>query len=484
MLLAGKDLEGVGLCRLILQRLHLWLEGLGGRCCEEAYMAMPFGSRIILDDIRPRVDHIPIYLTPNHDVESQWLSVRRLQAMWQLPECQWPPILDHADLQLIAQVHEAISFVHVRDSPEHTEVLAFKSVSSDVKYMYHELKTLLTMKPHRHVVSPPLYVVTKKCRFGGRSAVCGFIMKVLPHGTLRDVLGTTKTGSPPPSLNDRLQWTKQILSALKHIRSTPARFYTDLKPNNIMFRDTDGAKEIVLIDFEQRGSWFSWSPPEVYYVEYLELLVSSGECSGQDCENYYNLLTQYMKDWKPRTRNNRYVDSTYGFSQAWGSLTRDEAEAAQVFMVGRLLWCIFEGIPFPNSCATVEIFREEQSDQSFPEFRLTPDPLRECIRRCTSGSPEWAGRLPSVVRSGDKLFPRGRTGRNGEPAGSSLETQESAREWWRQEINAAQRFLAARIRQRQGFASKQDDQITAFMFQRPSLENVESVIAQLSEGAS
>ena len=483
MLLSGRELEGLPISRIILQRLHSWLNSIGPDL-EVAYFSMPFGSRIIMEAIAADVGKIPVHLVPNYDVENQWLSLQELQAMWRLPEGTWPPVLDHSNLQLVRQIHEAITVVHIRGHPKSSEMFAFKAVSVDVKYMYHELKMLLTMQPHDHIMHPALYVVTKKCRFGGKVGVCGFILRFLPHGTLRDALSDTKAVGV--GLSDRLRWTGQLLSALMHIQSTPAGFYTDLKPNNILFSDYEGEMGVLLVDFEQRGSWYSWSPPEVYYIEYLEILASSEKVDAEHRERYSNFLARYISDWKPSLRNERYVDSKYGFSRAWGALDRNERKAAQVFMVGKLLWCIFEHLPFPNSCVTVETFREKPSDQSFPEFRRTPTPLRECIRRCTSGAPEWNGHRAYVVRSGVKLFPRGRMGQGGEPRGTWSETQEAARTGWQHEVDVAERFIVARIKQKEATTvakdscGNNDDGILGFMRERPSLEEIELIIKDMS----
>lgn len=478
ILLAGSELQDIGVCRLVLQRLQMWLEGTGD--LEAAYMSMPFGSQIILEEIQAEITKIPIHLVPDYSIERRWLSVQELQTMWQLPTEKWPPILDHDDLQLLRQPHEAISIVRIRQHLP-SEIFVFKSVSTEVKYLYHELKMLITMDPHRHIMPAPVYVVTKKTRFGGKSGVCGFILSYIRDGTLRDALGKGSLHSRSViSLRDRVRWSKQLLSALRHISSGPMGFYTDLKPNNVLLSEHESEMGVVLVDFEQRGSWFSWSPPEVYYVEYLEILASAThKCPANIRTLYKDLLTKYMPDWKPQVKNRIYTDSSHGFSQAWCSLSESERETAQVFMVGKLLWCIFEDIPFPGSCVTVETFREDPSDQCFPEFRRTPPLLRECIRQCTSGAPEWRGRIPSVVRLGDRLYPRGRTGEHGEPEGTWPETQTAAQAWWQVEVEAAEQFIGARIRQREGVELDGDDGILGFMCQRPSLEQVELAIGQI-----
>lgn len=490
LLVGGRQLSNLGISRLILQRLHHWSVTYGPDL-EVAYWSLPFGSRIIFGAICGNLAKIPVHLVPNYDIERQWLTVRELQELWQLAPDQWPPILDHEDLQLECQVHEAISVVRIARRLA-SEKYAFKSVSTDVKYLYHELRMLLTMERHRHIIPRPLYVVTKKCRFGGRIGVCGFVVQHFPLGTLRDAL--QQAGSPLTALStrtrrfpfgDRLRWAQQVLSALEHISSSPMGFYTDLKPNNILLSQLeDGSIGAILIDFEQRGSWYSWSPPEVYYVEYLEQLAASPLVPETDAKRYAEILKRYIPDWTPHNRKSRYNATrgspVRGYSQAWLSLSAQEQQSAQVFMVGKLLWCIFEALSFPNSCVTVETFREEPSNHSFPEFRLTPAPIRAFIRQCTAGAPEWSGRLPYVVRVGNKLFPRNMTGRRGEPEGTLEQTQEAARSWWREEIRDAERLVAARARRRSGCEEPEDARLLEFLQSRPSLAEVESVLGALA----
>lgn len=475
LITSGQELANLGLSRLILKRLHSWSNS--DPDFEGAYSTLPFGSRIVLEEIRSDLNHIPVHFIPRHDIERSWLTMQELQDMWQLHESQWPPLLDHDMLRLESQVHEAISLVQISRNPE-SETYAFKSISTDIKYFYHELKMLLTMPPHPHIISRPLYVVTKRCLFGGKVGVCGFILRYHPLGTLRDALShqSSLQGCPCP-LSDRLRWARQITSALLHLQATPVKFYTDLKPNNILLSQFDDGLGTVLVDFEQRGSWYSWSPPEVYYVEYLEMLATTSS-NKSETNHYTTLLQSYIPDWTPHNKKARYNNSVQGYSRAWLALSPQEQEAAQVFMVGKLLWCLFEGTGSPNSCVTVETFREEPCSLAFPEFRHTPHRLRDCIRQCTSGAPEWSGRLSFVVRVGDKLFPRGRTGQSGEPEGTANETQEAARDWWRQEINAAEKLLAARVRQRNGKGGGNDTEALQFLHQRPSLKEVYDILQE------
>jgi hypothetical protein len=73
-------------------------------------------------------------------------------------------------------------------------------------------------------------------------------------------------------------------------------------------------------------------------------------------------------------------------------------------MLGKLLWCIFEGRSSINCSLGTELPREQNWDHQFPEFRQTPITLRSCVQACTAGAPEWKGRFRSLIRMGKKLY--------------------------------------------------------------------------------
>jgi hypothetical protein len=89
---------------------------------------------------------------------------------------------------------------------------------------------------------------------------------------------------------------------------------------------------------------------------------------------------------------------------------------------------------------TAETFRDEVSEQHFPEFIRTPQQLRACIRRYTSGATEWNGRYPTILRRGNMLFYREKYEKYGASECTSFETQETARRWI-QELADAERFV-------------------------------------------
>ncbi|PMD45738.1 hypothetical protein L207DRAFT_525084 [Hyaloscypha variabilis F] len=468
MLVGDHNISRLAISQHILRALDHWSRSVPD--FEENYFSMPFGSKIVIDFLCADVTKMEAHLVPIYDVELKWLTLSALETLWNLPHDVWPEIIDFEAIKLQLQLHEAISLVKIAGKGE--KLFVFKSGVHDLKFLYHELRLLLTMAPNRHVI-PLVAVVTKACRFGGKVGVCGFILGYHAHGTLRDVL-SHRRGANEPSLKEKLRWARQITSDLIHIQGTPAGFYSDMKLNNILLAEYENELTPLFVDFEQRGGWYSWSPPEVYYLEYFEYLAAS-DIDPSIKENSIAMLRSYLPSWRSRFKQIQYQDwnDPHGFSNGWLCLTDQEREAGQVFMLGKLLWCLFEGVASVNCLVTVETFREDVWEQAFPEFRRTPEPLRALIRKCTVGAMEWKGQLPAVVRRGNKLYPRGRTGRNGEPEGTAVETQEAARQYWREELRRAERFIEER---KLNVMVEGESSFLGFMKERPSFKEVLAVL--------
>ena len=468
----------LGICQHVIRALGYWSGQIPD--FETEYYGMPFGSRIVVNNICADVRKMDIQLVPRYSVEQCWQSLKRLKDIWALDSTRWPEAIDLDEIQLQSQPHESITLVRI---PTRCcdQTVVFKSLVQDTKYMYHELKMLLTLEPHPNIISRPLYVVTKKCRFGGKIAVCGFILPFYPHGSLVGALEDARRAGLPSSvcLRDRLRWSIQITRALIHINKSSLGFYPDLKPDNVLLvpsHESEGADlNAVLIDLEQRGGWYSWSPPEVRYVEYMEYITARMECKTVRKKSLA-LMTSFLPDWKLPTQSDRYHDSERGFSSAWATLEAQEFEAAQVFMLGKLLWCLFEGCTSINCGISFDMFRDDGLLR-FPEFRNTPTELRQCIRDCTSGAPEWEGRTRTIERVGTKYYAveRLREGATLEEA-TPQETQDAATRWWKEEVRCAKRFVKQKIEARDGTYSVDNNDIMGKVLgqsqQRPKFNTV------------
>lgn len=218
---------------------------------EQRYFDLPFGSRIVVREISLSQAENNVFLIPRYDVERKWLDLRTLKQMWQdIPKENWPPTLMLNELSLVQQPHDTIALVHIPKLGDSATYI-FKSLTSEVRYLYHEIKMLLSMPPHDNVVSRPLHLVTKTCKFGRKVGVCGFIMPYYPIGNLHHFIQCRQSSAT--MLGDRFRWAKQVTMALIHIQNSPMRYYADLKPDNIIMREGNEGIDALLIDFDQRG---------------------------------------------------------------------------------------------------------------------------------------------------------------------------------------------------------------------------------------
>lgn len=464
----------------ILRALQYWASRMVD--FEKLYWSMPFGSYLAVGSICVDVREMEFHLIPSYRTEETWLSEQDLQAEWLAhgEVVELPEVVDVSELCLWEQPHEAISIVTI-PSLTGEKRWVFKSILDEVKYMYHELWMLCKTVPHPNIIQRPEYVVTKQSRFGGKKGVCGFIIQYFKFGTLRDALSSASLGlRPPSSLKEKLRWTRGIVEGIIHINHDWNSFFSGIKHVNIVMRESNNGSGLhpVIIDFEQRTGRYPWVPPEIYYINYLEYISNSSFTPPEMRTRATALLQSYIPDWKSdKLKQKRYKFCKDGYSTAWKALSREEKEGAQVFMLGKLMWYIFETIGAINNGLNLEIFREEDCDLAFPEFKQTPQTIQGCIRRCTAGAAEWSGRYPCVVKARGKLWPRGRTGENGEEAGTEREVLNVAREWWVRELRDAERFVMARKRMKvMSRGLVQDVEFLGFMKARPSLRELLDMI--------
>ena len=467
-----EPVQHLPICQHVLRSLQYWSARVPD--FQRQYSDMPFGSRVLMANLTPDVADMDIHLMPDYGLEQSMLTVDDLQAMWDLPSASWPPVLDLADVHFRRQIHDAIAVVRIpsRHGGMSTD-LVFKSLVRDQRHMYHELKMLLTLRPHANLVRRPLHVVTKRARFGGKRGVCGFVLPYYPRGSLQQRLAAAAVGAEPHlTLDEKFRWSRQVAGALVHLNGHRGGFYPDLKPDNIVLSEVpDGGGgggggthrlDAVLIDLEQRGGFFSWSPPEVLYVEYFETLASSLPPSDAR-DGVVAQLRRHIPGWEAATQQDRYRDVEGGFSAPWVQLLRRrEADAgrgggrdegassdldrAQSFMLGKLLWCIFEEQPFVRSGIDHDLLKDDVADAeqeeemlAFPRFRHAPDEIRELIRRCTRAAPEWEGRGRGIMLQGGKLRPASGGRSRVLPA---TETWAAARLWWIEEVRRASAFMS------------------------------------------
>jgi serine/threonine protein kinase len=439
----------LGISHIICHSLHHRSRKDSNFCAR--LRTLPFGSKIVIPKITGS-KYCPVHIVPAHDLEKELLSVNRLRTLWEndLKDQHWPPVINLGELQICSQIHDSISLVHI-PSLHSDQVFVFKSPDTEPKFLYHELKVLLTLSSHPNILSKPLYIVIKRCAFGGKKAVCGFVLPYYLAGSLRDAL-PSRSLSRELTLKTQMKWSYQITEALHHIYYQGG-FYSDLRPDNILLSSpasdkdgTSGGDNIILVDFEQRGNWFVWSAPEVRYYEYLENIISS--LPLDEITKFALLFRTHFSSstdaaTEPEHASKLYESPNNGYYAAWVRLSHEQRESATTYSLGKLLWCIFEGQSnversFRNSL-------RHEPDLEFPSFRHTPLEVRELIRHCTrDGSPQRYSRrcerMP-IVRVAGKLFPKGATGTNGEREATADETRAIARSWWRVELEIMEEWF-------------------------------------------
>lgn len=510
----------LGISRHILRTLQAWTAEKGGGdgvSVEDMYRTLPFGSRIIFENLDANIRNIKITVAPTYYIEKQLLGLAKLDVNLGLAPEILPRAIDISCLDIVQQLHDSVCVVSIqqsvgvgdtgRDRPAmHAEdkLWVFKALTSATKYLYTELRNLLRMEPHPHVIPRPEYLVTKYCRFGGKTAVVGFLEPYHAKGSLRDALPLLRVHGRL-TLQTQLKWATQLASALLHVRERGRIFYPDLRLDNIVLSAAD---DVVMVDFEQRGVWCEFAAPEVNALEYARILASDGpadvgyysrEEDGEEEQeeeegpaapattttipeevraHFAAILSRLLPGWEALQASDEYTQapppppgpeggSPHGdhhhhqhhgcYNIPWLCLDAAEQEAAEVYMLGRVLWCVFEGQSAPHPAAVWQSYRREP-DLEFPAFSSrTPPPLRDLIDRCTRGRRPTLSGL--IVRRGSKLVLRdGKKGEEGNGGGGSPEDEEggneedevraAARAWWREEVAAAERFLEMREERR------------------------------------
>lgn len=441
---------------------------------QSEYESLPFGSKIFVESLHEDVTQMRFRLVPDTTIEESWLSIDEFAEEVSIPLSSISDLtVPWESLELVSHAHENISIVRIAgqaDGPSYV----FKALMEDTHYMYHELRLLLTMESHPNIIIKPHALVMKR-RQGNAPGIAGFLLELYPGPTLQQRLHSEEY--PVVTMQQKVSWSRQLVSALSHIRTQPPGYFPDFKPNNVVFTigDSESSIKPVLLDFEQRGTWHMWAPPEVRYVEYLELLaLTSSEESVR--ERYRSFLREIFPHWTTSYNNRPLREARDGYNLAWASLDTQARDKAQVYALGKVLWCIFENVASPDGPHNVESFLEDfDQDQQFPEFRLTPPVIQDLVRRCTAGAPEWGDRRPGVARDGERIVPWGREGCEVTPE----ETQEAATRWWREELALAEDFVRHRYGSDEYATSEHVAQLEKDIQQRPSLEEVMQVLSSL-----
>ncbi|KAH7417719.1 hypothetical protein BKA64DRAFT_658667 [Cadophora sp. MPI-SDFR-AT-0126] len=408
-----------GISQHILRALELWSASIPdfGRL----YKELPFGSRIMFENMAADIRNIRIRVVRTHELERQLLSIAELSMNQSI---SLPETLDICQLTLVQQFQDSASLVQILGSAEGQPAVVFKTLSDTPKYLYHELGTLLSMPKHANIISKPRHIITKRCKFGGKVAVVGFTIEYHRQGSLRDQLPLRRHHGAL-LLDDQLKWASQIVRALQHIKSKGPGWYCDLRLDNVLLSNEDN---VVVIDFEQRGVLPAFASPLDNYLQYINALVNEPLLNATERKEYANLYDIHIKPFVPKGKGQ------HRGCVPWLCMGKSERDASELYMLGRLLWCIFEGVSAPQKELWMEYLYE--SDIEFPEFRRTPMELRELILSCTSS---WTMVVKELHREAFKLKIRGSN-----DAGLLEEEYAVAMmvKMWRGELDRAKDFLS------------------------------------------
>lgn len=338
-----------------------------------------------------------------------------------------------------------------------------KAATGDPKYIYHELISLLQLPEHRNIIRP-LYLATKKCGFGGKLGVVGMLLPFHRAGSLRDVLPLhSLTGTL--GWSDQVRWAKGLARALVHV-VRQGRYYSDLRVDNVVLAE-DG--EVVLVDFEQRGVWAGFSAPEVACVENLAIVAMSakGEVPEVVRAEYRAKMDRFVPGWREMGKGAR-KGRTEGFALGWLAMDAEGREAAMVYMLGRALWCIFEGVGMPERA----VWRQGggEGGVEFPAYRRAGQREWELIDRCTRGRVDGR-REQGVVRVGGRIVLR-----EGDGTESAEVVQRAAKEWWIEELERGERFLEEREIKREERRESGQMEGSSVFGGRPRLEEVLDIL--------
>ncbi|KAG8169728.1 hypothetical protein KVR01_000473 [Diaporthe batatas] len=501
----------------IVRALQIWTtEVYGLERVRDMYYSQPFGSRIVFETLPLNVRDAKIVIGPMHNLEYHQLSPRELGEMWEMDAEEIPSAIDIFSLVYVQQLQDSVCLVKYRGDEGKGMLWALKALVSSVKYMYHELRNLLRMPSHPNVLGRPTRLVTKKTRSNARrTVVIGFLEPYYSGFNLRDMLPVLRLNNML-HLEDQIRWAKQICSGLLHIRHKGNMYYADMRLDQIVMTH-DNVRPVIL-DFEQRGVWCEFASPEVNALEYMRILASDDydeddyygdEDDGGDRyatvptaaetaqlrnralrARYAALLGRLHPGWRDLDGpDGHYRNPPHGYNVAWACLTPAEQEAAEVYMLGRLLWCVFEGMSAPQRGAVWQSYRNEPEFE-FPCFVRTPQRLRGLIERCTAGRrPQLSG---LVVRRGNKLelrcdgaahAPAGELQLSGPPEPMQHLIRNSGRDakirtirriaadFWRSEIDWAEEFLLDREQKMKEGVWEEN------FFGRPSLAEVDGALA-------
>ena len=451
------------------------------------YQSLPFGSTISLQRLEPDVTKCQFTFEPCEDAWSDGCTLSELQDFWHLSRTQLPSIKPVNDLRFVQQINDSVALVQVANDPSQIPLI-LKAPGTFKSSVYHELKVLLTLPTHKNIAVRPLHLVSIQSEAKNDDVICGFLLPYFRGGSLDEVLPKRRLANSL-HLSLRLKWCDDIIQALIHVKSH-GQFYSDLKMDNIVVDRTQGVESATLIDFELDRNIFAWSPPEILAVEWVAQLAEDKSLGDQLRQKYSNLINQYLNgrgfSFPLRTKFDRYDNSDFGTYFPWVVSSLEEREAGMVYLLGKTIWCVMEGMGEVSNILGVSSMYENPLE--FPSFKKTPVPMQNLIRDCTTGSREWSGLRIGIFRQGGKIYPRSISLEGPNLAATVEETKSSIHQTWQREVNTAEALLEAKIKLDKGLISQRslqdNDRDLLGYVRRPSLLEVKERLDKFRQSSS
>ncbi|KAI0105431.1 hypothetical protein GGR51DRAFT_187634 [Nemania sp. FL0031] len=441
------------------------------------YNALPFGARICFRavEIDPAAISVHVISAPN---PKSMLGMDELAEYLGLSSDEMIPGVALRSLRMKQQLNERVSIVQVlQDRGSMMEEFVFKSSSNNLETTYHEVKTLLELEGLPNICGRPVFLVTDAIGHSRKPIVVGFLSEFFIGGSLSNIL-PLRDCRLSARWEEKLKWSKQITKLLQAIVVDRQSFYSDLKCENIVLSSLlVGERDIVLIDFERTGTGSDWAPPEIRRLERLQSVVKF--CNCQATRQEYAQLLQIALETQYEEPDVVFQKMDGRSRPLWQNLRAAEKEAAMVFALGKLLYCIFENVPASTNVINPSSAHESPAAR-FPEFTKTPPPLRTLITHCTAGTVNTP-----LERIGNKLY--GWTDESGTYSKrrnaihqcTAADALEAGRQFVLKELEQSKRFVLARARYRCGTATSEDTENLPYL-RRPSLRDVGNALDVMS----
>lgn len=420
----GPEVNRFAVAKFVRRVLSCWAGGIYD--FDSYYCSLPYGSKIKLHMYgNGDIDKTTAEVERKEQDDEEWFP--RLDYLQRRsPSSELPPAIRIEQLGVDRQLHDTVSLVRI---PDVTREKLWVLKTSEARYLIKELKTLLTLSEREDgnpaFMGKPAYLVTQIDE-DDDTVVLGMILEYCQKGSLAAVIDQRRVAGTL-DLKTKFKWAQQLASAVLNLTYSTMRYHSSLKPDNILVNDDDTLR---IIDMEQGGNWDEFMAPEISYQQSLSRAINA----------WPRLTTLDME---------RRVRQLLAKHRHWEQMEWHERTMAEVYSVGKILWCIFEGWSHTKNGLGERWFIPIDHGCDFPNFHQTPQDVATLILDCVRGSEDLEDdrRWDDDIAVVDGVaYPKGRTGRDGEPKATALVTVTFAKEMWNRKYEVMERYLSAKAR--------------------------------------